>query len=587
MPTRAPLGKFLLAGLCALACSELRSTPPSSDRADGSQADPDGSGGQTGRGNGGDAGPANPGAAGDAGVDQPGGPDVTSDVTADPGGTGAPCSVGQTRCALTGAAVEVCAVGGAWKMQQACASICANGECAGSCLPDDKQCGAGQKPATCSKEGQWVPGEPCPNVCTGKGACTGDCKPGLAKCGDGPDSLTPYECDDKGKWVAKTACTNLCSNGSCGGSCQPGKTRCVGNMPQTCGAMGTWDPGQPCKDQACVDGKCTGVCEPKATTCGTANNVQTCDSNGAWQDGGPCSGKTCVKGACLGACEPSAPKRCSPDQKATQTCGANGVWMNGDVCADRGCQGAVCNMCKPGSKRCSGNALQICSADGVAWGQDQPCGVRCDAAKLVCVDMIACSPACNGSPHCGPNNASVVTESCDTTKGQCMVASTISTCSNGSSCKGTKCQFDCKCPTARRCKDDRHVVTDDNCDVNVGTCGEKPVETCDSVCDLGKCKIDHDQPCPLGDVGKVGNCTTGTKCQAVSGTCQSVRRPGGPCTPATQGSDCFVGEECINNVCLSISGTMSCTPDLDGKPVTPTGCATNCNPSGSLCNPQH
>ena len=329
--------------------------------------------------------------------------------------------------------VEVCTVGGAWMMQKVCSSICKNGECSGSCTPDDKQCGANQKPATCV-DGEWVPAEACPNVCTGKGECTGVCKPGLLKCGEGTENLTPYQCDDKGLWVPKPPiCINLCSNGSCGGSCMPTKTKCVGNTPQTCSAQGTWEPGQACQGKACVNGLCTGVCEPKAIKCGSNNNVQTCDANGAWQDGPACNGKTCVKGACLGACEPTAPKRCSPDQKAVQTCGAGGVWMDATSCGANGCAGAVCHMCKPGSKRCSGNSLQTCSGDGQSWGQDQACGIRCDGAKLVCIDTDQCNPACNSSPHC-QGTGNLITQTCDRTKGQCMTTSTVA-CNGGQTCR--------------------------------------------------------------------------------------------------------------------------------------------------------
>ena len=500
--------RAFLAGLLLLACGEFKTMAPAPDRSSGGTG-----GGARGGASGAQPDEGKAGSSGGAGPAQPpsaAGPDANADApggTTDPGGAGATCSVGQTRCAMSGApAVEVCMVGGAWAMQKTCTSICANGECAGSCAPDDKQCGADQKPAICSKDGDWVPGEPCPNVCTGKGECTGDCKPGTAKCGAGPDNLIPYECDDKGKWMAKTACSNLCANGSCGGSCPPTTTRCVGNTPQTCSAMGTWDPGQPCKGQACVAGKCTGVCEPKAVMCGASNNLQTCDANGAWQDGSPCSGKTCVKGACIGSCAPNAPKRCSPDQKATQTCGANGVWMNGDSCADRGCTGDTCNMCKPGSKKCTGNSLQTCNGAGSAWGQDQPCLYKCDATKLVCIDAIPCAPACNGNAHCNQNNTSIITEKCDTTKGQCVVASTVSTCRNGSTCSGAKCS--CNCSSNKMCKDDLHVVTMNKCDTTTGDCGENPVETCmdGKKCAAGACSCPPDMMPNPGGKGCVEKC---------------------------------------------------------------------------------
>jgi hypothetical protein len=565
---------------------------PGSNRDGNAAAGNPGTGGQSGSG-GGQSGSGGGGQSGTGGNGQA--PVVGT------GGTGsdpnAPCVAGATRCAATGAVVEVCTPTG-WTMQKTCPSVCQDGACSGKCMPGDKQCAPGQKPQTCGMDGEWLPPEDaCPLACVGKGDCGGECVPGTLKCGAGPDVLMPFTCDEQGKWLAKPpACANLCSSGSCAGSCMPRKTQCLGNTPQTCSDQGTWESQAPCKGQTCVDGACVGECAPTDKQCSSSgNNRQTCDKNGRFQDAGACANQTCSKGACVGACQPDAPRRCSPDQKATQTCGAGGVWTNADSCGDNGCNGGVCNMCKPGSKRCSGDSLQTCSSDGSSWGQDQRCQVRCDGAKLVCVDMIACSPACNGSPHCASGNGSIVTERCDTSTGRCVVASTVSTCTGGSSCKGNKCLFDCKCSTARRCKDDQTAVVDDKCDPNVGKCEERVVETCGSnmkdICDKGQCKINHDEPCPLNQVGSAGDCVSGTKCQAVSGTCESAPRenPDTNCTQATFGSTCFAGDDHCNEAthhCVSGTGTMSCMPDLNGKSTTPSGCGTNCKPSGSLCNPQ-
>ena len=505
----------LCATLLVLGCGEFRQVAPTdSDRtgAGGAGNQTQGSGGRAsgkagveGSGNGGEGG----GASGNGANRGQGGNNDPID------GPGASCNVGETRCTTTGqAGVEVCTVGGRWMMQKTCSSLCKSGECSGSCTPDDKQCGAGQKPATCSQDGDWIPADPCPNVCTGKGECTGDCKPGASKCGDGGDKLVPYECDDQGKWIGKTACMNVCSNGSCGGSCMATKTRCVGNTPQTCSALGTWEPSLPCKGKACVDGMCTGLCEPKAVQCGSTNNLQTCDANGAWTEGSVCTGKTCVKGACVGACEPNAPKRCSPDQKATQTCGAGGVWTNIDSCADRGCTGMTCNVCKPNSKVCMGKTLRKCNAAGSGF-DDEPCVVSCDAAKLACNNDVSCNPACNANPHCGGTDK-VISESCDTTKGQC-VATTKETCSGGKTCQGNSCA--CSPNMGKPCNEDTCNPGTFDCAGTACINGQPKKCPGDQVCGNGQCACPQGKTpgpgttCCSGNVGKPCNentCTPGT-----------------------------------------------------------------------------
>ena len=367
------------------------------------------------------------------------------------------------------------------------------------CTPDEKQCGAAQTAAVCSKDGQWLSDSaPCEFVCTGKGECTGTCKPGDKKCGDAPDTLTPFECDDQGNWVKRTACTNLCADGSCGGSCMPGKTRCVGNKPETCSEMGTWTPGQECKDQTCVDGACTGECAPTGKQCGGNNNPQTCDGQGNWKNGPACQGQTCVSGTCMGACMADAPPRCSPDQKFVQTCGANGAWMNGDSCGDRGCAGAMCNVCKPNLKSCSGNALKQCSGDGRSYLPDVTCKVRCDGAALRCIDCEKKTETCNG-----------VDDDCDgTTDNNVAAKNCANTCLGQQKCviggAGRWDPLQCPIGSSNEC-----------CGANGTNCGAG------RQCKSGACQIICDQG------GKVPN-ANGTACECpanaieCAGTCVTV-----------------------------------------------------------------
>jgi hypothetical protein len=458
---------------------------------------------------------------GSAGGMAQGGGGATGSIDAPEGPNPPPpnaCTVGTTRCATGAPAVEVCTLNGDWKFYKTCIAICENGACAGMCTPDDKQCGADQKPETCSKEGQWVTAtDACPSVCSGKGECTGECKPGLKKCGDAPNNLTPYECDDKGKWVAKTPCLNFCSNGSCSGTCMPNKVQCAssGNKTEICGPMGTWEPGQACTGKACVTGACVGVCEPNARQCGANNTTQVCDKTGSWKDEKACTGQTCVKGACVGVCEIGAPKRCSPDGKAVQSCGAGGVWTNGDSCAN-GCTAAACNVCKPNSKICAGTALRTCNGSGSGWVvPDTDCKIRCDATALRCIDCekkaevcdgldndcdgIAdnnvptkpCSPACAGTQRCvggsysgcGPTNTDKCCGGVD--------CATKKPAGGTASCNGSQCVPSCPGGThlcGGQCKSDNSVATcGDRCD----PCPAAP-QYGTAVCGGGKC----DFTCP-------------------------------------------------------------------------------------------
>ncbi len=417
----------------------------SSDRPDGSAGAGDGnnSGGKGGSGAGG---------AGTAGTGGVGSGDASAGTDAPDSNAEVKCNAGETRCAASTATVEAC-VGGQWTMLKTCPSICLNGACAGMCVPDERQCAAEQRPQLCNKDGEWTPApEPCPNACTGAGKCAGECKPGTKKCGDPPNHLIPYECDETGMWIAKQACQNLCSSGSCGGSCMPGSRHCgAGNKPETCSPMGTWEPGQVCPDQTCVSGACSGVCAPNSRRCGANNNPQTCDPGGAWKEEAPCAGKACANGQCVGVCEPGKTRCAGQNITEAQICDANGAWVRGG--------NAECK--KPNGQGCSGSGdcvsgycvMGVCCATPCPPAGAGQCGNTGACGGGTCQKNVGATCGtneCTGGQETGPGTCNA--------SGVCAGRS-VKACPGGLTCDGTRCADSCvvgqtggHCPAGRFCE---------------------------------------------------------------------------------------------------------------------------------------
>lgn len=437
--------------LGSASCSQLRADPPDPNVG----VNPTRDGGRGGSGTAGSAG-TGPAMGGGAGGETAAGGGAAADSGAggsvDAPGMGAPaCPVGTTRCAASGPAVEVCTVAGQWVMDKTCPSICTNGACAGMCTPSELQCGSNGTPEKCSERGEWVPqAQPCEFVCTGKGECTGECKPGLTRCGDPPNTLTSYKCDEKGKWLAGTTCMNVCLNGSCGGSCPPGKIRCNSNRKELCGPMGTWDPAETCPFVCTGEGNCTGDCKPGSKRC-DGQTPQVCDA-GTWRTSPACSGKTCLNGACVGSCAPGD-RQCSGN--TPQTCDA-GNWKSAAACSGKTCvDGACAGVCAPTDKQCGvNNTPQTCSGgswrDGTACSGktclNGACAGECEKGQKRCnagTTPQTCSDrgSYTGSTACSNHFRCVGDGECSTT----MCAASYDLC--GSSCLA--CNYGCQASQSR------------------------------------------------------------------------------------------------------------------------------------------
>ena len=241
----------------------------------------------------------------------------------DLGSNASSCESGVTRCASSGAAVEVCTIDGTWMVKETCASDCQGGVCTGKCTPGSKHCGANGTPELATTAVSGYQRQVRPNICDNKGECAGECKPGSKRCG-GANNLTVQICDQNGTWVSGMTCQNLCSSGSCGGDCAPGTKRCgSNNTPETCSPMGTWEPApQPCPFVCAGAGECGGSCRPGARQC-AGLTPQLCDSNGAWKDESAACPYVCRNGACAGVCTPDS-RRCASNGTAVETCAGDG-----------------------------------------------------------------------------------------------------------------------------------------------------------------------------------------------------------------------------------------------------------------------
>jgi hypothetical protein len=320
-------------------------------------------------------------------------------------GPAAACNAGVLRCSNIGSAVEICTAANGWQTREPCGSVCVEGVCRGDCHPGDAHCALNQTPETCDAMGQWVAGSKCMHACTGDGECTGVCTPGSKRC-DPSAATVPQVCDESGQWVSAAACPAVCSSGTCGGSCMPGKKQCgANNTPELCSAMGTWEPQTACEFVCSGAGECTGECEPGARDC-DQQTPRTCDQTGKWKSDPACSNSACVAGSCAGRCTPGT-TQCGANE-TPQTCSPQGQWQSGARCPFV-CTGAgsCTGQCTPNQKTCSSNTLRTCRADSSGYN-DQVCQpaqtgetASCSSTSLTCTSACQAIPgSCTGSNKC-------------------------------------------------------------------------------------------------------------------------------------------------------------------------------------------
>ncbi len=242
------------------------------------------------------------------------------------------------------------------------------------------------------------------------------------------------------------------------------------------------------------------------------------------------------------------------------------------------------NACMPGAKRCAGNGVETCQADG-EWGT----AVACDPATPVCQGGVcvppppACSPTCPTGNECSANGQ-CATGVC--TGGTCAAPVCSPTCglgdrcgANGDCASGACASYLCAPPfCSPTCAAGHGCGANGDCASAVCTDGTCAAPACSptcaagvgcgangdcasAVCENGVCAASACQPtCPDGV-----SCGGATDC--ASGVCTGGKCASPACAPGcAAGSVCGANDDCASDVCLdgactvhsyTIGGTVS------------------------------
>jgi hypothetical protein len=328
------------------------------------------------------------------------------------------CGMCTTRCGSG----QICASG-------ACAVSCLTSmvECNGVCidpLTSRYYCGASGD-CSASKAGQRCGAG---QVCY-QGGCMVTCQQGLVNCGGicTDPTASPEHCGASGDCQgnsAGTACTagQVCSNSACAVSCQTGLVNCGGvcTDPTTsrehCGARGDCqnaNAGSVCvAGQVCSNGACAVSCQPGFVNCGgicidPVTSLLHCGASGscdadAGSPGTACAtGQVCSAGVCSLSCQQdliNCSGKCIDPKTDSSHCGASGscdadAGSPGTTCAPGwACVDGVCSIsCPAGQSPCGGGCYDL-GTDNANCGS---CGRSC-GADAYCEDR-ACVPVCSGS----------------------------------------------------------------------------------------------------------------------------------------------------------------------------------------------
>ena len=400
------------------------------------------------------------------------------------------------------------------KGDQCNVSVCIDGECATSPVPNGIPCGDG-------------------NNCT-----EGDqCKDGA--CESGPEK----DCNDN----------NPCTDDDCGadGNCE--------NAPNTdpCGDGDACTVGDQCADGACIPGPekdCNDNNDCTDDSCGADGNCENtpnnndCDDSNACTEGDQCADGSCQPGTAVDCNDknPCTDDSCAPAEGCKNTpndaeCGDGDLCTQGDKCADGACQ--------PGTEKdCDDN--NDCTDDACGAGGDcenTPNNNDCEDGDACTVGDQCAAGACESGPEKDCNDNNPCTDDSCGVDGNCENAPNTSPCGDGDACTvGDQCADGACIPGGPKDCDDDKDCTVDVC-VN-GGCGHTPIDQlCPKTEDCGEPYCDTETGCENAPL-------TGTDCEDGDGCSVNDKCDNGACE-AGGPKDCDDNVECTDDSCQSPDGT--------------------------------
>ena len=494
------------------------------------------------------------------------------------------CNVGEVRC--KGAELQLCdpAADPPWLTTKTCPSATKCDAQAGLCHvcdPGQSRC-TGWQLETCNEEGSDYEAS---DQCTSSVYCSAQqgrcltCLAGEARC----DGATLRVCNAaRDGWVT-TQCesSDLCNARSqaCR-PCAPGELQCSGTTLQLCTADYVYEPIADCATSELCDATVqahpstssegwTGGCEPPRCDPGT---YQCADNDGRQLLG------------------------CPPSQIG---------WEVVDTCDTAALCDAEAGMCQvgcgpgvsPGSYRCEGAELQLCSLDGTHFETVKTCATahQCNATRQDCLPCVEgefqCSGAtlltCTADSTWATERECASAALCDAQEGRCDPG-----CVEGT--------YSCEGNVLRRCGADHetwetvdYCVTDALCDAEAGHCNPPgcpeggAVDCAGNVlrtCPSSLVAWEELQVCPEGWLCDAENelctdvcpsppfqCQLGVpfECRTAEDGTLSWQATGPPCTTSALCQASEWGAWCLQPVCEE--GEYQCT---NGDPQVLQTCAT-------------
>ena len=428
-------------------------------------------------------------------------------------------------------------------------SVCGDGKCTTNC----------EKHSTCPQD--------CPTIC-GDGECSGGENPKACpedccgSCGDG--KCIAYSCGEQDP-TSKNYCAKDCSIACGDGKCAAGET--PANCAQDCALKA-------CGNHQCEVGETPQNCkEDCGTTCGNC----LCEKGESYDDC-PIDCGFCGDGVC------------SPCKDAA------GLAVEATASCQKDCEFSECNPAFKG-KQCGDD--DVCTDDSCsALGKCQHLANSAD-----CSDFNACTAgdvckngSCVGGDVADCNDGEACTDdSCNKSIGCIHVAKAdASKCSDGSPCTSKDaCKLGKCLGVAINCNDD-NPCTDDDCDVDVGSCVHLPGDAtgCDDgngctggdSCKGGVCKGGKAANCDDGNSCTFDGCDGNLGCTHLSIDAKACD-DGNFCTKddaclkgACAGSSvvCNDGNACTDDSCAPLSGCVYANNALDCDDKDPCTSADHC-----------